>query len=155
MKVFIDTEFMEEPSTIELLSLGLVRDDGKKLYVVNSEADLTKANPWVVENVLPYLGDERITRAEIADQVLEFTKDIKPVFWGYYCDYDWVVFCWLFGPMVGKPEHFPMHCKDLKQWCDDLGNPKLPKQASTKHHALADAEWNRDAWYFLDSLVKS
>lgn len=40
-------------------------------------------------------------------------------------------------------------CRDLKQWCDDLGNPRLPEQGKGAHHALADAKWNRVAWQFL------
>jgi hypothetical protein len=42
-----------------------------------------------------------------------------PVFYGYYADYDWVVFCWLFGTMMQLPNGFPMFCKDLKQMLDD------------------------------------
>ena len=32
---------------------------------------------------------------------------------------------------------------------DSLGNPALPKQTSTEHHALADARWTQEAWEFL------
>lgn len=51
--------------------------------------------------------------------------------------------------MIDLPKGFPMYCRDIKQWADDLGNPKLPEQASTEHNALADARWNREAWQFL------
>lgn len=43
----------------------------------------------------------------------------KPVFYGYYADYDWVVFCWLFGKMIDLPKGFPMYCRDLKQMLED------------------------------------
>jgi hypothetical protein len=39
-------------------------------------------------------------------------------FYGYYADYDWVGFCWLFGKMNDLPKNFPMYCKDLKQILD-------------------------------------
>ena len=73
-----------------------------------------------------------------------------PEFWGYFSDYDWVVFCQIFGSMVHLPSGWPMYCHDLKQLCDALGNPDLPEQVGAEHHALADARWNRDVWHFLN-----
>lgn len=43
----------------------------------------------------------------------------NPEFYAYFADYDWVVFCWLFGKMMDLPSGFPMYCKDLKQILDD------------------------------------
>lgn len=43
-------------------------------------------------------------------------KNIK--FHAYYADYDWVVFCWLFGRMIDLPKGFPMYCVDIKQIMD-------------------------------------
>jgi hypothetical protein len=40
-------------------------------------------------------------------------------FYAYYADYDWVVFCTLFGKMINLPTGFPMYCKDLKQMLDE------------------------------------
>lgn len=40
-------------------------------------------------------------------------------FYGYYADYDWVLFCSLFGRMIDLPKGFPMYCKDLKQTFDE------------------------------------
>ena len=77
----------------------------------------------------------------------------KPEFWGYYADYDWVVFCWLFGSMMDLPKGWPMYCRDIKQFCDDIGNPRLPEQGKGEHHALSDAKWNKQAYDFL--LAKS
>jgi len=42
-----------------------------------------------------------------------------PVFYGYYADYDWVVFAQLFGKMIDLPIGFPMYCRDLKQMKDE------------------------------------
>lgn len=41
-------------------------------------------------------------------------------FWGYFSDYDWVLFCTIFGTMMDLPSGFPMYCRDLKQWFDVL-----------------------------------
>lgn len=47
-------------------------------------------------------------------------KHLFPVeFYAYYADYDWVVFCWLFGKMVKLPKGFPKYCRDLKQTIDE------------------------------------
>ena len=42
-----------------------------------------------------------------------------PKFYAYFADYDWVVFCWLFGKMIDLPKRFPMYCIDLKQELDN------------------------------------
>ncbi len=47
-----------------------------------------------------------------------------------------------------------MFCLDIKQQAYLLGDPKLPEQASGHHNALADAQWNREAWTFLAGLSR-
>ena len=69
--------------------------------------------------------------------------DDIPEFYGYYADYDWVVFCWLFGSMIDLPKEWPMYCKDLKQILDDLKLDSIP-QSISEHNALVDAIWNED-----------
>lgn len=168
MRYFLDTEFLEDGRTIELISIGIVADDGREYYAVNEEAPWNRiaSEPWLRDNVLPTLpldcieyvpskfridirqSHEWRLREEIASEVIAFV-DESPEFWGYYADYDWVVFCWLFGRMIDLPKGFPMYCRDIKQLCDQLGNPDLPKQSSNEHHALADARWNKRAFEFL------
>ncbi len=46
----------------------------------------------------------------------------NPQFYAYYADYDWVVFCWLFGTMMNLPKEFPMYCIDLMQEFDLKAN---------------------------------
>lgn len=94
-------------------------------------------------------------------------------FYSYFGDYDWVVFCWLFGKMINLPINFPMYCIDLKQildekainknneWgCNAIGFdmlnhvktlPDYPKQTN-EHNALADARWNKQLHQFLLNL---
>lgn len=145
MRIFLDTEFMEDGKTIELLSIGLVREDGAYLYLENSEADHSKANAWVLANVLPKLGrGPRKTRAEITQAVLVFVG-AEPEFWGYYCAYDWVVICQLFGTMMDLPKGWPMFCRDVQQLFLE-GDADLPVQEGGEHNALDDALWIRSAW---------
>ena len=170
MKYYIDTEFAEKPNTIDLISIGIVCEDGREFYAESADFETNLANDWVKENVLPHLWSRQKDKTEyngwfrdggsgglletkhIGYQIKKFIGDDIPEFWGYYADYDWVVFCWLFGSMVDLPEGWPMYCKDLKQLCDRLGDPQLPKQESTEHNALEDAMWNKLAHEYLETI---
>jgi hypothetical protein len=57
-----------------------------------------------------------------------------------------VAFVWLFGGLEELPFHFPQLCLDIKQWAIELGDPELPHQKESRHHALADARWTKEAW---------
>lgn len=177
-KYFLDTEFIEDGKTIDLISLGIVCEDGRELYLQNSECEFQKASDWVWRNVFPHLehfdmrGKRRCSgtrhhtkcstkqdapcpwgsRREIREMVLDFCsldKHGKPEFWGYFSDYDWVVFCQLFGTMVELPKGFPMYCRDIKQWVDDCGDIRIPKPEPVTHHAMHDARWIKEAYSFL------
>lgn len=60
MRIYYDTEFLEDGSTIELISIGMVREDGAEYYAVASDApwDRIKGNDWLVRNVVPHLPIE-------------------------------------------------------------------------------------------------
>jgi hypothetical protein len=150
MKVWFDTEFIEDGETIDLISIGLVREDGAKLYLESAECDLSRASGWVKENVIPHLvgGLCRKSRADMQRAIVDFCGG-SPEFWAYYADYDWVALCQLFGTMMDLPTGWPMFCLDLKQLCFLQGDPRLPSQPSTAHHALSDAVWVRDSYVWL------
>jgi hypothetical protein len=148
MRYFLDTEFNESVGNITLLSIGVVAEDGREFYAVSSEFDEEQCNDWVRENVIPKLNafpTERLAEKEIAEAIINFVGNDKPEFWGYYSDYDWVVFCWLFGTMINLPNGFPMYCHDLKQEIDrqklDIHQPD-----ENSHNALDDARWIADTW---------
>ena len=217
MKYWLDTEFIENGKTIDLISIGIVAEDGREYYAINNLCNFSNASDWVKDNVISKLPDSFVNpqtaspselegmfywkdKPMIANEVAQFlgcvgevstvepqgfrklisnlqavspnwlvrlfqsTKFLayyqrtktkykvfgkKPEIWAYYADYDWVVFCQLFGTMMDLPDGFPMYCRDLKQECDRLGNPDLPLQESGEHNALVDARWNRKAWEFL------
>lgn len=60
-KYFYDTEFIDNGSTIELISIGIVCQDGREYYAVNSDFNLKQITDephsfdWIVDNVLPGL----------------------------------------------------------------------------------------------------
>lgn len=157
MKYFFDTEFIEgfhkpifgkKRHFIDLISIGIYREDGKSYHCLSSEYRFKDASDWVRENVIAPIyiqgvhGDGRNhfntknfhkyygkKNSVIADEVREFFGCWRDQhFWrapeeievyGYYADYDWVLLCSLFGRMIDLPKGFPMYCKDLKQMLDD------------------------------------
>ncbi len=157
MRFFLDTEFIESGpmAPIQLVSIGIASDSGRDFYGVNLDFREADANEWVSKNVLPHLFPKNlrwplnIMRQRVQAFIDEVSEGEKPEFWGYYSDYDWVVFCQIFGTMGDLPKGWPMYCRDLKQWADDLGNPRLPQQDTIEHDALNDARWNRTVFDFL------
>ena len=55
MRYFIDTEF--DGTGGPLLSMALVRDDGRSIYFYDPEACANVQQPWVADNVVPILRD--------------------------------------------------------------------------------------------------
>ena len=64
MKYYIDTEFHEYMkngvNTIDLISIGIISEDGREYYAVCNEFDLDSAwkNNWLFDNVLLNIGNE-------------------------------------------------------------------------------------------------
>lgn len=177
MRCFYDTEFLEDGRTIELISIGMVTDDGREYYAVNADmpVDRVRAHPWLKENVWPHLpvrgqytGDGRhegrvsapgqldtdstLVRpyGTIRDEVRLFLTGIPDVeLWAWYGAYDHVALAQLFGRMVDLPAGIPMWTNDLKQECQRRGNPQLPAQESGVHNALADARHVKVMYEYL------
>jgi hypothetical protein len=172
-KYFYDTEFKEDGKTIDLISIGIVCEDGREYYAVSSEFD-TKAvakDNWLMDNVMSSIGymDEiqymNVTgmpvkdltvidaslrsRREIRNDILDFTYGTWPEFWAWYGAYDHVALCQLFGRMVDLPGKFPMFTADLKQIHKAAGSPVMPKQTEGNHNALDDARFNVVRYDFL------
>jgi len=153
MKYWFDTEYIEHPCTIDLISIGMVAEDGREFYAESNEVDWSKANRWTLETVRPQLEGPGMPREQIGNALRRFTHgDADPVFWGYFPAYDWVLFAWLFGGLNELPFHFPHLCLDTKQWAIELGDPELPHQTGSPHNALSDAIWTRDVWTFLAGI---
>jgi hypothetical protein len=146
MKYFLDTEFMEsgpgEP--IHLISIGIVAESGEEYYGENANAPLEKANEWVKANVVPYLHQnqewDRYDLDSIRCHIVNLVgDDPAPEFWGYYADYDWVVFCQIFGTMVDLPKG-GWQCEDCGARAEDPQGNVFPacvdcRSGNLKKHA--------------------
>jgi hypothetical protein len=165
MRIYYDTEFLEDGRTIELISIGMVAEDGRTYYAANRDMPVRRIrkHQWIMDNVVPGLpkgygdmrnhmsprwlfhyDDPRVKRhATIAREVAEFiqaTPDAE--LWAWYGAYDHVALAQLWGPMIDLPDGVPMWTNDLRQEAHRLGNPEMPEQESGVHNALADARHN-------------
>jgi hypothetical protein len=143
MRVFFDTEFIDDGNTVELVSIGLVRADGQEYYAEIAECDRSRGCEWVQKNVVAHLTGPVKPRAQIAEEIKEFCGR-QPEFWAYYAAYDWLCLCQLFGRMLDVPEDWPNFVNDLQSIRYLRGIHYQPPQLTTHHHALNDARWNRE-----------
>lgn len=143
-------------------------------------------NDFTYRNFKYFLNKYGYTEKQLKNNVLNFVyneaadlganklKSNKPKFYGYFCDYDWVVFCWLFGRMIDLPSNFPMYCVDVEQILNEKlerksGSrdniemfkenmklfpeyPKLP-EGFIEHHALSDAFFVRGLFHFIKNHI--
>ncbi len=121
MRFWYDTEFLEDGRTIELVSIGVVAEDGREYYAVSSEFDPDRAIPWVRRNVLDKLPSpaDRAwrSRERIRDDLLAFlTEPGEPIeLWAWYAAYDHVALAQLWGAMPGLPLAIPRFTHELAQ----------------------------------------
>jgi len=118
-----------------------------RIYGYGIEQINTNIRRFVYHPALEY--DERATLMDTC--VEEYLKENKIEFYGYYADYDWVVFCWIFGRMIDLPKGFPMYCKDLKQMMDseNIKRKEIHTDPATEHSAIEDARWNLKLYNYL------
>lgn len=157
MRYFYDTEFIEDGETIDLISTGVVAEDGREFYAVSKEFDASQAGDWVRRNVLnqlPPKSDARwMDRATLRRKLYEFllpdhvpgqrlAQQDRPELWAWVGAYDHVVLAQLWGDMTGLPRELPRFTHELKQLWEMAGRPRLPESPSNAHDALADARFN-------------
>lgn len=222
------------PETIDLISIGIVSEDGREYYAISKDFNLKEAwnryqmkqvygdarnrypygvkEYWIRENVLRPIFDEFIqkeydlvekmnrmgvpnsgevkdkftyrrfkkllnkygkTNKEIAEEIKTFvysegkiSKHRKqnqysltsnPKFYAYFADYDWVVFCWLFGKMIDLPKGFPKFCLDIQQLIieNNINKSELLKYVPqiNSHNAIQDAIWNKNAYNWIKGKI--
>lgn len=173
MKYFVDTEFVDDGHTIDLISIGIVCEDRRELYLQSAEFDVRKASVWVHEHVFPSLvqcvaGWPQVrhtlgqcthsdcawrTRSQIANEIEAFCDPEKngrivPELWGWCCSRDHVALSRLFGAMGDAPFFWPHYMRDIQYLLDERGvkDAMLIEQIGTVHNALADAHYAKLIW---------
>lgn len=148
VRFFYDTEFIEDGRTIELVSIGIVAEDGREYYAVSTDFDGSRANSWVRANVLDKLPNPASpvwrSRATIRDEVLAFLSSGsgRPELWAWVGAYDHVLLAQLWGDMTRLPREVPRYTRELKQYWEMAGCPTLPELPDGSHDALVDARHN-------------
>lgn len=159
-RYFYDWEFEENGETILPISLGMVSNNGRELYLINRDyIDLVESGEhtpiqWIEDNVLKYITDDDyinygVPYYAIAPIVLDFVSmsgriksrdDVE--LWADYAAYDHVRLAQCFGPMIKLPEPIPMYTNELRQELRRT-NWKPTFKPEQEHHALYDAKWNK------------
>jgi hypothetical protein len=158
MRYFYDCEFIEDGRTIELVSIGVVAEDGREFYAVSSEFDPAKANEWVQRHVLDKLpppGDSAWrSRAQIRDDLFRYLRAPgEPIeLWAWIAAYDHVALAQLWGDMRALPREIPRFTHELRQQWEAAGEPHVPPAPPDRHDALADARYNLVRWRSLPAV---
>ena len=55
-RFFYDCEFDESnEKEIKLISIGIISEDGRELYLINKDYDWSTSSQWLIDNVKPYI----------------------------------------------------------------------------------------------------
>lgn len=179
MKFWLDTEFHENGQTIDLISIGIVAEDGREYYAVNADCDWFRIlkHDWLMANVVPYLPTVQpptgwlaldVThsdvkpKSQIAVEVREFLQahsSTPTELWAWFGAYDHVALAQLFGRMIDLPNGIPMWTNDVRQLQHQL-DPSgrqlvLPTQDAKEHHALADSRHTKRMYEYLAGILES
>jgi hypothetical protein len=167
MRYYLDTEFDEKRA--QLISIGLVAQNGREFYAVNESYDQEHMSDWLKEHVKPLLYNTDVIDAStrfgrtampsqfVSEQSFNIARDLVDFigpdhdveFWGYKCAWDIVLVHRLFGGYseISEAGHpIPLTCSDLTQLARSLGIESLKEKVppfEPAHHALVDARWNK------------
>jgi hypothetical protein len=144
VRFFYDCEFIEDGTTIDLVSIGAVGEDGREFYAVSTEFDPSRAGTWVRANVLPKLPSP-------ADPAWRSRVRLREDLLAFLTGADGDVELW--GAMPALPRPLPRFTRELRQRWEDSGRPTLPNPTSDAHDALADARLNLRRWQAIESAV--
>src|SRR3990170_1386152 len=157
MKYWYDTEFLEDGRTIELISIGIVAEDGREFYAVNGSMDQQRVlrHDWLRINVWPHLpirNSFSSSKLNLDSSVLDvkhkvvqpkvqiakyleafFSQDNEIELWAYYGAYDHVALAQIFGTMQDLPVGIPWYTNELMQLWKLVGKPEKPPEPLDVH----------------------
>jgi hypothetical protein len=145
MRVFVDCEFTDFIDC-DLISIGLVADDGREFYGERSDYDDSSCGAFVREAVLPQLGQHPgrvFTREGLRVALLAWLGQFASEPQRQFCvDYagDWDLLVDLLGDVPNGWEG--LH---VGQLVDNARRETYFANHGGRHHALVDARANRFA----------
>lgn len=152
MRLFLDTEFTDLLNC-ELLSVGIVSEDGREFYAERNDVDLALCSDFARVAVLPLLGKDpsvRGSEAEIASRLNVWLAQFRPmgtILVSVDHPTDWELFCYL----VRDAETLAMPAWIRGQSIRGAIDPRQveaywQEHGRRAHHALYDARANRFAF---------
>jgi hypothetical protein len=159
VRYFYDCEFIEDGRTIELISIGVIAEDGREFYAVSTDFDPARAGNWVRKHVLdklPSPSDQAWrSRAAIRQDLHAFFNEPRlPVeLWAWYAAYDHVALAQLWGAMPSLPRDVPRLTREIRQHWESAGCPAVPEPGPDRHDALADARLAYDRWKIAQDIL--
>lgn len=147
MNVFFDTEFTGLQQNTNLISIGMIDENGRMFYGEFTDYDSDKITPWIEKNVLtnlfngdwdhfekhfPFVQDQKnltvssgssdFIKKDIEKWLLEskgsgINRPIQLISDCYH--YDMVLFCELFGGALLLPSYISSVCVDINQMMAD------------------------------------
>lgn len=131
MLIYFDTEFNGLYKDTDLISIGLVSEDGKEFYGEIADDKLKWTDDWIAENVLAntiyyggkdvdsivdeenyYVGSKEEIQGALRHWLRQF-DDVQLV--SDVCHYDMVLFIDLFGTAFDLPKNVNASCHDINQ----------------------------------------
>lgn len=107
MKVFFDTEFTGLHQHTTLISIGMVDEMGRSLYLELNDYDQSQIDDWLQDNVIDNLeGKTKVSSEEASIIIKDFFSNYEHVeMWSDCLSYDWVLFNQLFGHAFNIPDN--------------------------------------------------
>lgn len=154
MRLFLDTEFTDFIDC-DLISIGLVSDDGREFYGERTDYDSAACSHFVKAAVLPQLGQAPAiagTEPELRQALRAWLTQFEEVEVCFDYSTDWELFYYL----VRDPDDFSFPVKVSARLINAEIDPAdieryWQENGRKAHHALYDAKANRYA--FLLSLA--
>lgn len=162
--IFLDTEFSSlDPYKGEILSIGIVKLDGKELYLeLEHDGPVDK---WVKENIIPTLKEKKYSRKDAIMKINQFVGKEKSYVISYVNQYDTIYTYKLFGkgnePFYWLPIDFASvlfslgidpesyYPEDKKNFFKKIG---IDASKYRMHNALDDARLLRDVYLKMSGL---
>jgi hypothetical protein len=148
MKLFLDTEFTDFID-IDLISIGIVSEDGREFYAERTDYDVSACSPFVRVAVLPQLNQGEVLqggKAEIGKRLCEWLNEFSSI--EICTDYfgDWELLLDLLDAQ-GSRLTTTIAYLNIAKHIDTRDVEMYWKQNGRRsHHALHDARANRYAY---------
>lgn len=154
MRAFLDTEFTGLTSAPRLLSIGVVAENGKELYMELTDGWVeATCSAWVRQHVLPLLGDgEKFTRRNAGRRIASWLSSFEtpPTLLGD-TDWDTTLVAELMDECEIPRDTYRLEAlvysgKAQASAFEEARQQYFARLHATPHHALNDARAFREAW---------